>query len=1019
MRGLRPGLSAAAAIAIGGAVLVAAPGAMAAPDEDGIVINEVNYDDAHTGEVDAVEFYNPGASPVDISGWSLHDDKDRPGEADIPEGTVVGPGEYFVMLGDEQDFPFGLGKGDSVVLKNAAGAVVDRLDYENTAPIAVWARCPDGTGDWAHADELTLGGPNDCEQPEPEPVDAELVLNEIDSGPSDWIEFVNPGDEALDLAGYEVRDNSDDHRWRFPDGASIAAGEHLVVDAKAEGLFLDGAEWKPGTFESAIGIGSGDSIRVYDPSGELVQEHSWTEHANIDGDEAAATLGRCPDATGPFALAFATPGEANECVAPAVAINEIESNGDTNDWVEVINTGGTAVDISGWTVMDDDPIGHANDTKPLPEGTVLEPGALFVFDENAEFAFGLGSGDTATLRDAAGKTVDEHTWNGHANGSLQRCPDGTGEFADVEVSTKGRPNACGNPVVLNEIESSDASDGEDWIELANPASEPLDVSGLVIKDDDDAHAYELPEGTSIEVGGYLVLTESEFGFGLGGSDSVRIYEGGTLVESAEWEGHAAETWGRCPDLTGEFAVTAEPTPGAANSCPGIPGVEPWPGADEVAVVDEEPMFLEDSSGLDFHEGALWAVDNGTGTIWKLDAERDGSVAFAEGWEDGKRVRFQSDDPTSAGPDAEGITLAGDGTAYLAVERDNSDKGTNFNAILGVDPEQPGPDIVADREWDLTDSLPAVSANMGIEAVEWVSNDVLEGVLIDERTGEAFDPADYPGAVSDGVFFVALEDNGHVYAYVLGEDGSAEQIADIDPRIGGAMGLDYDEALGVLWVESDDGYDGRLAQVSFVQPAVAQAAAVEVQPGVEVVHVDRPASMPNVNNEGFATSPADYCVDGQRPAWWFEDGVTSGALRTAPLECAPVDDGSADDTADGGQDGDDTAAADGGEDAQGAAEGGQDADGSADAGADGSADAGAEGTGDAAAADGATAGGSDSGAAAQGTADGAASDGEDGSTEAGDLARTGADGLTWVIIAGVVLVALGALLFFLRRRSGKE
>ena len=32
-------------------------------------------------------------------------------------------------------------------------------------------------------------------------------------------------------------------------------------------------------------------------------------------------------------------------------------------------------------------------------------------------------------------------------------------------------------------------------------------------------------------------------------------------------------------------------------------------------------------------------------------------------------------------------------------------------------------------------------------------------------------------------------------------------------MGGAMGLDYDEALGVLWVEADDGYNGTLAQLT--------------------------------------------------------------------------------------------------------------------------------------------------------------------------------------------------------------
>lgn len=941
----------------GGLVETAVPSKGTMNNFTGIVINEVNYDDAFSGSVDAVELYNAGSASVAIGGWSLHDDKDRPGEGEIPAGTEIAPGEYFVMTGDDVDFTFGLGKGDQVRLKDASGNVVEAMAYENTSPTMIFARCPDGIGTWQHATELTLGAANNCDPVEA--AEAALVLNEIDSGPADWLEFVNPGGQALDISGYEIRDNADDHRWRFPAGSSIQAGEYLLVEASTQGLIYNDQTqgWDENTFEAAIGIGSGDSIRVYEATGALIQEHSWTEHAAIDGDAALATLGRCPDATGEFALAHPTPGAANECVTPAVAINEIESNGGTpGDWVEIINIGDTPVDISGWTVMDNDPIGHANDVTPLAEGTVLEPGALHVFEELSDFDFGLGNGDTATVRDAAGQTVDEHVYDAHAAGTLSRCPDGTGEFVDTEVSTKGQLNACGNPVVLNEVESSDADGGDDWIELYNPRlEEALDVSGLVIRDNDDSHSYEIPAGTSIAAGEYLVLTESEFGFGLGGNDSVRIFEGENIVEETSWSGHAEHTWGRCPSATGNFAATSAATPGALNACPGIPAVEAWTGADEVTVLDPSQMFLEDSSGLDFHDGSLWAVDNGTGMIWQLDAAVDGSVSFAEGWEDGKRVRFQKDaaDASAAGPDAEGITLDGSGTVYLAVERDNSDKGTNFNAILEVDPSQAGPDIVADAEWDLTDSLPAVSANMGIEAVEWVPNSVVEGAIVDANTGSVFDASVYPDAASGGVFFVALEDNGHVYAYVLNEDGSAVQIADLDPKIGGAMGLDYDSVLGVLWVEADDGYNGRLAQLKFNGTSEPQ-----------VAHIERPASMPNLNNEGFATSPVEYCVDGQRPAWWFADGETPEALRTAPLDCVVEDE----DDVDAGND----------------ANGADSASGDDNASGDDSA-----------------------------SGDKPNADSED------SLAQTGADGLTWLLIAGGVLIAAGLVLFFVRRKSNTK
>src|SRR5690606_24698676 len=156
-------------------------------------------------------------------------------------------------------------KGDAAVLHDAADAVIDSYAYENTAPLADWSRCPDGTGDWAHATAATPGEPNDCSV---EPVAGAVVLNEVDSQPADWVELYNPGDADFDLSGYELRDNSDDHSWRFLAGTTIAAGGFLVVDEASIGL-VDGLE---AAFRDPIGIGSADRIRLFDPAGTLLDD---------------------------------------------------------------------------------------------------------------------------------------------------------------------------------------------------------------------------------------------------------------------------------------------------------------------------------------------------------------------------------------------------------------------------------------------------------------------------------------------------------------------------------------------------------------------------------------------------------------------------------------------------------------------------------------------------------------------------------------------------------------------------
>ncbi|MGW9629661.1 lamin tail domain-containing protein [Agromyces sp. NPDC055520] len=750
------------AVAASGIAIAATP-TIALGAEPGVVVNEIWYDGS---PADAIELYNASAASVDVSGWQVQDDK-RTETGTIPGGTTIAPGGYLVLAKDASPlgFPFGLGKGDAVTLLDAAGTLVDSFAYEATAPLSDWSRCADG-GEWAHATEVTLGAANVCSAPA-QP--GSVLLNEIDSGPADWIELINPGTHDLDLSGYEIRDNSDDHRWFFAPGSTIAAGARLLVEASTPGVDAAGAAQQ---FQAAIGIGGSDSIRLYDDAGVQLDTYSWTGHPAIDGDEAIASWARCPDATGSFALAEVTPGQPNTCVLPAVAVNEVESNGDATDWVEVVNTGSQPVDLSGWTLMDSDPIGHAADVTPIAAGTTLAPGAFFVFDGGAHFGFGLGGADIATIRNAAGLTVVEYAWTDHAALTWARCPDGTGDFGDASVATKGASNACGDGPV-----------------------DPVD-----------------------------------------------------------------------------------------------PDVAVWPGAAEVTVIDETPMFEGDSSGLDAQETpdgvVLWAVDNGTGTFWKLDASADGSVAFADGWTAGKRVRFQrdADDPAAAGPDAEGITIDDDGRLYIASERDNSNKGVNQNVILALDPEAAGPDVVAEQEWDLTASLPQVAANTGLEAVEWVPDAALAGLLVDANTSAPYDPATYPGH-GDGLFFVAVEDNGVVYAYALNADGSSRQIAAIDPGLGGVMALDYDTVLDRLWALCDNGCEGRGARIAFTGSA----------PTIELFA--RPAGMPNLNNEGFATAPASLSTAAApvarvsalaedaataRPAWWFADGEQPAALRAGTV-----------------------------------------------------------------------------------------------------------------------------------------
>lgn len=728
-----------------------------------IKINEVESNEPTT-DIDWVEIINTGTEAVNLSNWFITDNKDLERLAEneewrIAEGTVLNPGEVLVIEHSDILDNLSLGKEDTVILYDNNNQQQDSFSYSGHA-VGTYSRVPDGTGEFI--DQAATKGTLNIVEEEEKP-EYKLVLNEVNSSPDDWVEVMNLGTGTMDLSGYEIRDNSDDHRWQFVEGHTVEAGGLFVVEATTVGkVYNDETDsYVEGTFESAIGIGSGDSIRIYDRYGNIVDECSWTEHASYDGDPAHASIGRYPDGTGSFVIMKETKGQAN-------------------DWY-----------------------------KPQ--------------------------------------------------------------------------------VVINEVQSKDPNGGADWIELANPTNADIDISGIVIKDNDDTHVYTIPESTIIPANGFLVIDENTLGFGFGKGDSVRLYEGDMLIGSTTWSEHTNPTWGLYSDVNGtEYRNTKEETPGAINKFDGVPEIINWPGKEETVIYDQNSTFLEDSSGLDFYNGQLYAVDNGTGKFWILDVAEDGTMTFAKDFENGKRVRFQKDaeNPTAAGPDAEGISVDGNGMVYLASERDNSVKGVNYNTILMVNPNAEGDDLIALMEWNLTDSLPQVSANMGIESVEWISSVNVNGKLFDQNTNAAFDIANYPKATANGVFFVALEDNGHVYAYVLNDDGTCVQITDIDSKIGGAMALDYDTYENVLWVVSDNGYNNRAAKIAFNGTA-----------DVDVVHVNAPSGVDvTANNEGFAIAEYTYTNDGQRPVYRFLDGVTSGALSVGNLACDyVVEDDTSDDT----------------------------------------------------------------------------------------------------------------------------
>ena len=564
-----------------------------------------------------------------------------------------------------------------------------------------------------------------------------------------------------------------------------------------------------------------------------------------------------------------------------VRINEVESNGGVpGDWVELFNPGSTPANLAGYIFRDND------DTHKytLPSTAVVPAGGYYMLEE-ADFGFGLGSPDAARLFRPDGSLADSYWWTPHAATTYGRCPNASGAMVTTTSSTKGALNDCSTTVRINEIQSGIGVPG-DWVELYNTGATAVDLSGFVFRDNDDAHTYVIPFATSVSAGGFAVLDATSFGFSLGTSDSVRLFDpNGVLVDSYTWTSRSAVTYGRCPDGTGAFTNTTAPTKFAANACPGAVSFDAWPGSSDIQIVDGMNVFGGNLSGLIYEPsgsgafGTLWAVRNGPGTLYRL--LWNGSIwtpDTANNWGSGKAVRY----PNGSGdPDAEGVTFTTGPTAgmYVSTERDNNVNTISRPAVLRFDISAAGATLTATNDWNLTSDLPVVGANLGLEGITWIPDTFLVSKgFIDESKGRAYNPADYPNH-GTGLFFVGVEANGMVYGYALDHmTNGFTRVATINPGLGAVMELQFDRDANDLWAVCDDTCQGRSVILR-----------IDTTGKFTVVRrFERPAGMPNLNNEGFAIAPAALCVFGRKPVYWSDDSETGGhSIRSGSLSCTPL------------------------------------------------------------------------------------------------------------------------------------
>lgn len=275
---------------------------------------------------DWIELYNDSDATVDLSGFALSDDPAKPQDWRFPEGSSIpGRGYLLVYASGRSDSPLDASfrlnpEGEAVVLSDAEGRLLDKVDYGLLASDQSFSRTGDGwtdslastpgqenTRDSAAAQDALLASANTVR----------LFLNEASASArqqgstkaaTDWVELYNQSMKTVDLNGYGLSDDPDRPRkWRFPSGAKLEAGGYLRV-------FLNGQD-KHDTAKSAyatnfqLALSGRETLVLARPDGAIL------DRMPLFSQYGGVSYGRISGRDGFFYLGSATPGAVNNQTA--------------------------------------------------------------------------------------------------------------------------------------------------------------------------------------------------------------------------------------------------------------------------------------------------------------------------------------------------------------------------------------------------------------------------------------------------------------------------------------------------------------------------------------------------------------------------------------------------------------------------------------------------------------------------------------------------------------------------------
>ena len=413
------------------------------------------------------------------------------------------------------------------------------------------------------------------------PVAESLRISEVMYHPAgdpnaEYIELTNVGSATVNLNLVRFANGVD---FTFP-STPLAPGEFVLVVRDVTAFTARYGDGLPvaGTYSGSLD-NAGERLELLDAAGQTIStfrfKDNWVDLTDGQGfsltvvDPAADVSLDDKSAWRASAIVDGSPGfdDSDAAIAPgAVVINELMAYpADGGDWIELYNTSGQTLDLSGWFLSDDD----GNLMKyEIAAGTTLAPGGYLVLTQDDHFGndanpgchtpFGLSrDGETVYLHSGAAGLLTGYSAQerfgacdmGVAQGRYRKSTEAL-NFVALDGPTPGAFNAGPKvgPVVITEIMYNPAGSSDaEYVELLNISDAPVilyeEQSGVPWRftDDPDDPSIELLfpifDPVTLVPGQRLLLVKSTIAFELayGAAPDVPVLEwgGGKLANGGD------------------------------------------------------------------------------------------------------------------------------------------------------------------------------------------------------------------------------------------------------------------------------------------------------------------------------------------------------------------------------------------------------------------------------------------------------------------------------------------------------